>query len=65
MMINSTNILHIAIQRIKFMPLSKSASRKAFRENVAAEIHAGKPVKQAAAIAFSVQRQAKKKKKRK
>lgn len=40
------------------MPLVKSASKKAFRENVKAEAHAGKPIKQAVAIAYSVQRKA-------
>ncbi len=44
------------------MPLSKSASREAFRKNVAAEVNAGKPVKQAVAIAYSVKRKVKKKK---
>lgn len=35
------------------MPLKKSASKEAFRSNVKAEIKAGKPVKQAVAIAYS------------
>lgn len=43
------------------MPLVKSASKAAFRKNVKAEVKAGKPTKQALAIAYSVQRQAKKK----
>lgn len=43
------------------MPLKKSSSKKAREENVAKEIASGKPVKQAVAIAYSVQRQAKKK----
>lgn len=43
------------------MPLKKSSSKKAFKENIKAEVNAGKPVKQAAAIAYSVKRQAKKK----
>lgn len=43
------------------MPLKKSSSRKAFSANVRAEVKAGKPVKQAVAIAFSVKRKAKKK----
>jgi hypothetical protein len=43
------------------MPLIKSKSKKAFSENVAAEIHAGKPQKQAVAIAYSVKRASKKK----
>ena len=41
------------------MPLKKSASKKAFRENVKKEMAAGKPQKQAVAIAYSVQRKAK------
>jgi hypothetical protein len=40
------------------MPLVKSSSKKAFRENVKAEVEAGKPVKQAVAIAYSVKRKA-------
>ena len=42
------------------MPLVKSSTPKAFRENVKAEIKAGKPVKQAVAIAYSVKREAQK-----
>ena len=38
------------------MPLVKSPTPKAFRENVKAEIKAGKPVKQAVAIAFAAKR---------
>jgi len=40
------------------MPLKKSTSRKAFSENVKAEMAAGKPQKQAVAIAYSVKRRA-------
>jgi hypothetical protein len=40
------------------MPLVKSASRAAFRKNVAAEIKSGKPV----AVAYAVKREAVKKK---
>lgn len=43
------------------MPLVKSASKEAFRKNVKAEVGAGKPVKQAVAIAYSVKREAAKK----
>jgi hypothetical protein len=42
------------------MPLVKSKSDKAFSKNVKAEIAAGKPQKQAVAIAYSVKRAAKK-----
>jgi hypothetical protein len=45
------------------MPLKKSGSNKARSENIRREIKAGKPPKQAAAIAYSVQRAAKKRKK--
>lgn len=40
------------------MPLKKSASKKAFGENIATEMRAGKPQKQAVAIAYSVKREA-------
>ena len=42
------------------MPLKKSTSPKAFKANVKAEVKAGKPVKQAVAIAYSVKREASK-----
>ena len=45
------------------MPLVKSKSPEAFRKNVKAEIKAGKPVKQAVAIAYAVKRAAPKGKK--
>jgi hypothetical protein len=41
------------------MPLVKSKSEKAFSENVKREMAAGKPQKQAVAIAYDVQRDAK------
>lgn len=44
------------------MPLKKSTSKKAVSENIKTEMKAGRPQKQAAAIALSVQRQAKAKK---
>ena len=40
------------------MPLVKSASKDAFRKNVKAEIAAGKPPKQAVAIAYATKRSA-------
>ena len=43
------------------MPLKKSTGKPAFRANVRAEVAAGKPVKQAVAIAYSVKREAAKK----
>ena len=49
-----------ATTRSKTMPLKKSASPKAFKENIKTEVKAGKPVKQAVAIAYSEARAAKK-----
>lgn len=40
------------------MPLVKSPSKEAFRKNVKTEALAGKPVKQAVAIAYATQRKA-------
>jgi len=40
------------------MPLKKSTGKQAFQSNVKAEIAAGKPPKQAVAIAYSVKRRA-------
>ena len=40
------------------MPLIKSTSKKAFGENIARERSAGKPIKQAVAIAYSEKREA-------
>jgi hypothetical protein len=45
------------------MPLKKSASKKAIAQNIKTEIAAGKPRKQAVAIALSVARKAKAKRK--
>jgi hypothetical protein len=44
------------------MPLKKSNSKKAFSSNIKKEVEAGKPIKQAVAIAYSVKREAAKKK---
>ena len=43
------------------MPLKKSTSKKAFSQNVKTEIAAGKPQKQAVAIAYATKREAAKK----
>jgi hypothetical protein len=43
------------------MPLVKSKSKAAFKKNVATEVKAGRPVKQAVAISYAVQREAAKK----
>ena len=40
------------------MPLIKGKSEKAFKENIRTEVKAGKPVKQAVAIAYDVKRRA-------
>jgi hypothetical protein len=41
------------------MPLMRSVSEHAFKQNIRAEIKAGKPAKQAVAIAYNVKRKAK------
>jgi len=46
------------------MPLKKSTSAKAFKENIKTEVKAGKPVKQAVAIAYAEKNAAKKGKKK-
>lgn len=43
------------------MPLKKTSSKKAVSQNIKTEMAAGRPQKQAVAIALSTQRQAKKK----
>jgi len=43
------------------MPLTKSTSKQAFKKNVSAEVRAGKPVKQAVAIAYATKQAAAKK----
>lgn len=42
------------------MPLGKGRSKKAREQNIKTEIAAGKPPKQAVAIAYAVQQRAKK-----
>jgi len=53
-----------ATTRSKAMPLKKTASKKSVSSNIKTEIKAGKPQKQAVAIALNVQREAKKKAKK-
>jgi len=47
------------------MPLIKSTKKEAFTKNVKKEIAAGKPPKQAVAIAYATKREAAKKKAKK
>lgn len=47
------------------MPLKKSASPKAFKENIKTEVKAGKPVKQAVAISYAVKKETQKAKSKK
>lgn len=51
--------LHPGMQELTTMPLIEGKSDKSRSENIQREIEAGKDPKQAAAIAYSVQRQAK------
>jgi len=47
------------------MPLIKSTKKDAFKKNISTEVKAGKPIKQAVAIAYSEKREAEKKAKKK
>lgn len=47
------------------MPLKRSGTQKAFESNLRREMSHGKPMKQALAIAYSVQREANSKRKKK
>lgn len=47
------------------MPLKKGTSKKTREENIKKEIESGKPPRQAVAIGYSVQREAKKDQKKK
>lgn len=59
-----TDARNPAEKRTLIVPLKKSTSKPAFRANVKAEMAAGKPQKQAVAIAYSVKREAAKGKKK-
>ena len=54
-----------ATTRSKAMPLTKSVKKSAVSKNIETEMKAGKPQKQAVAIALNVQREAKKAKAKK
>ena len=54
-----------ATTRSKAMPLTKSVKKSAVSKNIETEMKAGKPQKQAVAIALNVQREAKAKAKKK
>lgn len=43
------------------MPLEYNNSKKSFKKNIKTEIKAGKPMKQAVAIAYSIKKKKKKK----
>jgi hypothetical protein len=49
-------------KRRKRMPLKTSKSPKAFKENIKTEVKAGRPIRQAVAIAYSKKREAQRKK---
>jgi hypothetical protein len=57
--------LQKATTRSKAMPLTKSVKKSAVSKNIETEMKAGKPQKQAVAIALNVQREAKKAKAKK
>jgi hypothetical protein len=46
------------------MPLNPGKSRQAFSDNVRTEMHAGKPQRQAVAIAYAEQRRSRRKNRR-
>lgn len=47
------------------MPLQSGKSKAAFKQNIRTEVAAGKPIKQAVAIAYAQQRKRKKTRKKK
>ena len=55
--------VELAKQRSTGMPLKKGKSRKAMSANIRTEVRAGKPQKQAVAIAYNVARKSKGRKK--
>lgn len=62
---NLINFLNKTVNMDNTMPLNKSNSKKAFKENIKTEIKAGKKPKQAVAIAFSIKRKSSKRSKKK
>ena len=63
--IKAKTALKKATTRSKAMPLTKSVKKSAVSKNIETEMKAGKPQKQAVAIALNVQREAKKAKAKK
>jgi hypothetical protein len=57
---NSKGVQRVSQDSKEVAMLKKSTTDKAFKQNIKTEVKAGKPVKQAVAIAYAVKREAKK-----
>lgn len=57
---NSKGVQTVSQDSKEVAMLKKSMTDKAFKQNIKTEVKAGKPVKQAVAIAYAVKREAKK-----
>ncbi len=60
-----STVINRCLKRNNDMPLDKSGSKKSVGKNIKIELSAGKPKKQAVAIALNVKRKASGKKKKK